>query len=144
MNITLSRQNDAFHFKAQNEDGYAVDIDASPAVGGSGKGVRPMQLMLMSLGGCSGIDVVNILNKQKQYFSDLHILIDGEREEGAVPSLFEDIQIHFQFQGDVDPTKARRAAGLSIEKYCSAAATLSQSATISFRDSVNGVEVESR
>ena len=141
MNITLNRENDAFHFKAENEDGYAVDIDASASIGGSGRGVRPMQLMLMSLGGCSGIDIVNILNKQKQSFSDLRISFDGEREKDTVPSLFEDIQMHFEFQGDVDPAKARRAVGLSVEKYCSAAATLSKSATILFRVSVNGVEV---
>ncbi len=142
MKVTLNRQNDALHFEAKNEDGWAIDIDASSAIGGGGKGIRPMQLMLMSLGGCSGIDVVNILKKQKQNFTDLQISIDGDRESDKTPSLFEDIRIHFQFQGAVEPAKARRAVALSVEKYCSAAATLAQSATITFRVSVNGEEVE--
>jgi putative redox protein len=142
MKITLDRQNDAFHFKAINDDGVAINIDGSPAIGGGGFGVRPMQLMLMSLGGCSAIDVVSILNKQKQAFSDLHISIDADRQKDVIPSLFEAIRVHFFFQGEVDPAKAKRAVTLSIEKYCSAAATLRQSADITFNVSVNGQEVD--
>ena len=141
MNITLDRIDDAFHFRARNDAGYAVDIDAAAAIGGSEQGVRPMQLMLMSIGGCSGIDVVNILRKQKQPLEDLRITVDGEREAGAVPSLFRDITLHFHLAGDVDPAKARRAVGLSVEKYCSASATLAMTAEISWRVSVNDIEV---
>ena len=69
MRIVLERIDDAFHFEAKNEDGKIVDIDGAPAIGGHNMGVRPMQLLIMGLGGCSAIDVVLILQKQKQGFT---------------------------------------------------------------------------
>ena len=78
----------------------------------------------MCLGGCSGIDVVAILKKQKQSLIGLHILIDGERETGKEPTLWKHIRITFEMTGAVDHAKAKRACALSIEKYCSVAATL--------------------
>jgi putative redox protein len=142
MHITLDRLNDAYHFRATNDEGCTVDIDASPAIGGGKNGVRPMQLMLMSLGGCSGIDVVNILTKQKQELHAFHISIDGVREPDVTPSLFKDVAIHFHLEGNIDPAKARRAVALSVETYCSAAATLRQSAEINYRVSLNGEELK--
>ena len=65
MKIKLNRLDNAFHFEASNEDGKTVQIDAAEDIGGHNKGVRPMQLLIMGLGGCSGIDVINILKKQK-------------------------------------------------------------------------------
>lgn len=101
-----------------------------------------MQLMLMSLGGCSGIDVVNMLKKQKQLVVGLRVTIDGERQQNQVPALFEEIQLHFEFEGDLEPQKLRRAVELSLGKYCSAAATLAQSAEIGYRVSLNGEPLE--
>jgi putative redox protein len=129
MEVILKRKNNAVHFEAQNEGGITVNIDGSPEVGGEGKGVRPMQLMLMSLGGCSAIEVVNILKKQRQALEDIQVAVSGEREKGAMPSLFTEVDIAFHLKGEVDPQKAEHAIKLTLEKYCSATATLEKAGT---------------
>jgi putative redox protein len=121
-----------FHFEAGNEGGQKVNIDASPAIGGENKGARPMELLIMGLGGCSGIDVINILKKQKIELEDFKIKIDAEREPDATPSLFRKIHIHFIFKGTIDKSKAERAVALSIDKYCSVAKTLEKTAEITY------------
>jgi putative redox protein len=83
-----------------------------------------MQMLLMGLGGCSGIDIVSILKKQRQTVEGFRMLIDGEREKGKEPSLWTNIHIIFELKGAVDPDKAYKACALSIDKYCSVAATL--------------------
>jgi putative redox protein len=138
MRIELKRLDDSLHFEAQDEAGHAVHIDGAPNIGGNDKGVRPMQLLIMGLGGCSAIDVVMILKKQRQVIDDFSITIDGEREVGKEPSLWKDIQIHFKLKGQIDPEKAQRAVSLSVEKYCSVAKTLEAAgATITYKVSVN-------
>ena len=79
--IELNRLNDAFHFSAENENGNSVHLDASPDIGGENKGMRPMQMLLAAMGGCSAIDVINILRKQRQDLKDLKITVKGEREK---------------------------------------------------------------
>ena len=121
-----------FHFEALNESSQIVNIDASPAIGGENKGARPMELLIMGLGGCSGIDVINILKKQKIELRDFKIQIEAEREKDKTPSLFESIKVNFIFKGEIDKAKAERAVALSMEKYCSVAKTLEKTATISY------------
>src|SRR5436190_16049780 len=106
--IELNRLNDAFHFEASNENGNKVHIDASPDIGGTNQGMRPMQMLLAALGGCSGIDVVNILKKQKQDLRDIKITVTGDRETGAVPSLFTDVHAHYKLIGNIDNEKAEK------------------------------------
>lgn len=130
MVIEVNLVNDAYHFEARNEHGNLVDIDASPAIGGENMGARPMELLIMGLGGCSGIDVLNILRKQKTEIRDFKIRINAEREPDAIPSLFTNIHIEFFFKGDVDADKAERAINLSLDKYCSVAKTLEKTASI--------------
>jgi putative redox protein len=130
MVIELQRKNDAYHFEAVNESGQQVQIDASPIIGGQNKGARPMELLIMGLGGCSGIDIINILQKQKIDVKDMKISIHAEREKEATPSLFTDIHIHFTFKGDLDRNKVERAIRLSLDKYCSVAKTLEKTASI--------------
>ncbi len=132
MVIELNKKNEAYHFEASNESGQFVQIDASPAIGGQNKGARPMELLIMGLGGCSGIDVINILQKQKIEVPKLKIKINAEREKDAIPSLFTDIHIEFIFGGPLDKIKAERAISLSMEKYCSVAKTLEKSAKITY------------
>lgn len=132
MEIELNLKNDAFHFEAVNESGNAVNIDASPAIGGLGLGARPMELLIMGLGGCSGIDVLNILRKGRVNPTDLKIKIKAEREKDATPSLFTDIHLTFAFKGNVDADKAKKAIDLSLDKYCSAAKTLEKTAKITY------------
>ena len=79
MRIILERQNQAVHLQAANEDGAKIDIDGASSRGGENKGLRPMQLLLAGLGSCSTMDIVSILNKQKQDLDDIRILVDGNR-----------------------------------------------------------------
>ena len=130
MKIEISRLNDAYHFEAENEQGRKIHMDASPDIGGSNLGFRPMQLLLASLGGCSSIDIVNILKKQKQDIKDIKVTVEGEREKGAIPSLFTEIHVHFQLFGDLDEEKVRKAVDLSVNKYCSVIKTLEKTAKI--------------
>ena len=128
--IEIKRLNDAFHMEALNEQGNRVQMDASPDIGGEGKGMRPMQLLMVALGGCSTIDVINILKKQKQDVKDIAITVTGEREGGAIPSLYRQAHVHFKLQGDLDPVKVEKAINLSMDKYCSVTKTLEKTATI--------------
>ena len=130
MKIELNRLNDGFHMEAVNEDGKTVQIDASPDIGGTNQGMRPMQLLLAALGGCSSIDVINILKKQKQPLRDVKVTITGEREKDAVPSLFIEAHLHFKVYGNVDEDKVRKAIDLGVDKYCSVAKTMSHKAVI--------------
>jgi len=86
--------------------------------------VRPMQALLMALGTCSGIDIVSILEKQRQQFTLFKLIVNGEREKDMVPSLWLSAHITFILEGNLDEDKVKRAATLSIEKYCSVAETL--------------------
>ena len=126
MKISLKRLDDAFNFEAVNEDGRTVLIDASEKTGGKNLGVRPTQMLLMALAGCSAIDVVHILKKQRQQIDDFQIEAEGEREniKENVAKVFTDIKINFQLKGNIDAEKARRAVQLSMEKYCSVEKTL--------------------
>lgn len=130
MNIELNLLNKAYHFEAKNEQGNTISIDASPAIGGENKGPRPMELLIMGLGGCSGIDVLSILRKQKIEPESFRIKLHAEREKDATPALFTEIEVEFIFKGDIDPAKAERAVKLSMEKYCSVAKTLEKTAVI--------------
>lgn len=122
--VELERVNGAFGFEAKDANGHIIKIDTSPETGGENFGVRPMQLLLMGLGGCSGIDILSILRKQRQGVTGFRMRIDGEREPGTDPSLWKDIEIIFEIKGDVDRDKAEKACALSMEKYCSVSETL--------------------
>lgn len=142
MKIVLNRVDDAFHFEAKNEDGNVVHIDGAQKIGGSGQGARPMQLLIMGLGGCSGIDVVLILQKQKQVVADLQIELDAERYDDREPALFKNIHVTFNFKGELDAKKVKRAVALSMDKYCSVAKILEETATITYGATINGVAAE--
>jgi putative redox protein len=125
--IELSRVYGDFGFDASDENGHTVKMDSSPESGGQNYGVRPMQMLLMGLGGCSAIDVISILKKQRQEVKDYKMVINGAREAGVEPSLWQEITLEFHLYGNIDEDKAKRAAELSIGKYCSVAATLEKS-----------------
>lgn len=93
-------------------------------------GVGPMQMLLLGLGGCASIDVVDILRKQRQPLEALEVAVSGERS-AAMPRPWETIHMHFIVTGaDLDPTRVQRAIDLSVEKYCGVHATLSGVAAI--------------
>ncbi len=130
MKIEVNLLNDAFHMEAVNEDGARVHMDTGPDMGGVNGGLRPMQMLLAGLGGCSAIDVLDILRKQKQPVTGLSVQVEGERQKEVVPALWQKIHVHFTFKGQVEEAKAQRAVALSMDKYCSVAKTLEKTATI--------------
>src|ERR1700709_389696 len=119
--IQLSRVHGDFGIEATDGNGHTIKMDSSPESGGQNFGVRPMQMLLMGLGGCSAIDVIAILKKQRQEVKDYQMIIIGEREKGKEPSLWKEITIEFHLYGDIDEDKAAKAVELSINKYCSVA-----------------------
>jgi putative redox protein len=127
--INLKRIEGDFGFEATDAGGHLVKIDTSEETGGTNFGVRPMQLLLMGIGGCSGIDIVSILKKQRQTVNEFDMRIEGEREQGKEPSLWKSIKIIFELKGTIDVDKAERACALSMDKYCSVAETLRRSGT---------------
>lgn len=122
--IEIKRVDDLYAFEATDTNGHSFRMDAAQTIGGNNSGFRPMQTILAGLGGCGGIDIISILKKQKQEVKEFKMIIEGEREEGKEPSLWKHIHITFQFTGKVDTEKASKACALSIDKYCSVAATL--------------------
>jgi putative redox protein len=127
--IEVERVHSEFGFEAKDAYSHAVPIDTSPETGGENFGVRPMQLLLMALGGCTGIDVISILKKQRQEIRNCKMVIKGERQSDREPSLWKNIAVVYHIYGNVDEDKAKRAIDLSLNKYCSVAATLKGSGT---------------
>jgi putative redox protein len=132
MQVELNRVDGDFHFAALGSDKVAVHIDGAAAIGGTHAGARPMELILMGLGGCSAIDVILILKKSRQVVEDLRIVVKGQREEDANPSPFLKIHINFIFKGKLKPEKVETAIRLSMEKYCSVTAMLEKTANITW------------
>jgi putative redox protein len=127
--IDINRVQGDYGFEAKDATGHVVRLDTSPDGGGTNFGVRPMQMLLMGLGGCSGIDIVSILKKQRQQVESFSMKINGNREQGKEPSLWENIHVVFELKGNIDPAKAQKACELSMDKYCSVAETLRKAGT---------------
>ncbi|MDQ3032600.1 MAG: OsmC family protein [Myxococcota bacterium] len=123
MSVTLE-QVGAAAFAAEAASGGTVVIDGAPAIGGEGRGMRPMELLLTAIASCSAMDVVSILRKQREPLEHLRIEIEGARAD-STPSPFTRVRIVFVARGSVDEHKLRRAVSLSVEKYCSVRATMS-------------------
>jgi putative redox protein len=121
--------NPDYGFTITDAKGHTMKIDIPADQGGHGDGLRPMQTVLAALCGCSAVDVISILKKQRQPLADLLIKVDGERQKGVEPALWEKVHLLFQITGDVEPGKASRAVQLSMEKYCSVAETLRRGGT---------------
>lgn len=126
MKIQLHRVNDTIHFEARNERGNRVQIDGAESMGGEGKGMRPMELLLVSVASCSAMDLVSILKKQRQKLDDIRIEVTGDRPGSRAPRPFRAMGIHFVLTGELNPGKVEHAVTLAVEKFCSAAETLSR------------------
>ena len=132
MQVELLRIDNAFHFEAKGTSGIPVQIDAAEDIGGHNLGTRPMELLLMGLGGCTAIDVLLIMKKQRQIVEDLKISVSGERENivGTHMTPFRKINVHFKFKGNLSEDKVQKAIVMSMEKYCSATAQFNATAEI--------------
>jgi putative redox protein len=117
-----------FGFEVRDEKDHMVKTDSSEESGGTNFGFRPMHLLLSTLGACSAIDMIAILKKQKQVVGQFKIIVEGQREEHKIPSLWKAVNVLYTLQG-VDKDKAEKAAFLSMEKYCSVAEILRRSGT---------------
>ena len=137
MKVTLNRVNDAFHFKLKNERGHVVDVDSRAEFGGSDLGASPMELVLMGVAGCSAIDMISILKKQRQEIKAFNAEVEGERVQVGEAKPFKEINVVFYLEGDIDPEKAKRAAQLSFEKYCSVTKTIEPTATVNYKVVLN-------
>lgn len=119
MTTVVKWQGSGMAFDATASTGHIVRMDAAPEVGGENTGPRPMEMVLMGLGGCTGIDVVMMLQKMGQDIKDVQIEIESERAED-IPKVYTKIHVNFKVIGnDLNEKKVKRAVGLSAEKYCS-------------------------
>ncbi len=132
MKIEIQRLDDAYHLRATSEEGNSVETDGAVSIGGSNKAMRPMQMLLSSLGSCSSIDVIQFLKKQRQPLDDIRVTVTGAREQDKVPALFTDVHVHYKLFGDLDENKVERAVSLSMGKYCSVARILEKTAKITW------------
>jgi len=121
---------DGFRFVATASGGHSLVMDSSKEAGGEGAGFRPIELLLVALGGCTGIDVVNILKKQRQKVEGLEIVVSGERVENP-PRVYSKIHVEYIVWGkDIREKAVRRAIELSERKYCSVGAMLGAKAKL--------------
>ena len=142
MKVNLERLNRDYLFEVRNEAGRSVFLDNKSKAEGVVAGISPMELVLMGIAGCSSIDIVSILGKQKINPDTLRMEVHGLRNEGEVPAIFHTIQIVIYLDGkDITPEKATRAAKLSYEKYCSVSKMIDNVAKIEFKIILNGKEV---
>lgn len=117
-------------FEATADSGHVAVMDGAPEFGGTNSGFRPMEMMLMGLGGCSAFDVVHILRKSRQRIAACRVELKAERA-AEPPRIFTRIHLHFIVGGEnLDAAKVERAIELSARKYCSATIMLSKSARI--------------
>jgi putative redox protein len=121
---------DGVSFEAQADSGPKVVMDGAPEYGGQNRGPRPMELVLMGMGGCTAFDVVYILRRQRQDVSDCRVELEAERAP-TDPKVFTRIHVHFVVTGrKLKDEQVRRAVELSAEKYCSASIMLGKTAAI--------------
>jgi len=132
---------DGMQFVAESGSGHAIVVDASPEAGGHNSGARPMELLLMGLLGCTGMDVISILKKKRQPVRDLKIFATGEQAPDH-PHYFTKIHLEYVAYGNVEEAALARAIQLSEEKYCSASATLRGKAQITSSYRVERVDKE--
>ena len=119
-------------FKATSETGHDLVLDGAPEAGGANSGMRPMEAVLIGLGGCSAYDVVTILEKGRVQLTRCEVILTAERAE-AIPQVFTRVHLHYIVSGDnLSETQVARAVELSAQKYCSATAMIEKTATVSF------------
>jgi putative redox protein len=122
---------DNMSFVGESGSGHSVVMDGPPEAGGRNLGIRPMEMLLLGLGGCAAFDVVMILQKAKQKLVDCEVEIAAYRAE-TEPKVFTEIHLHFIVTGhDLSISRVKRAIDLSAQKYCSASIMLGKTATIS-------------
>lgn len=139
MKIQLKRLNNDYHFETVNERGNVIHLDNKSEA--NPQGASPMELLLMGIAGCSGIDIVMILRKQQLEMTNFQMEVEGMRVDGEIPNVFRKIHLKIYIDGDIPANKAKRAVDLSLEKYCSVSKMLEKTAEISTEVILNGTVV---
>lgn len=134
MKLELKRIEEPFVFEIENEDGLVCQMDASEAIGGKKKGMRPMELLAASLAGCASIDITRMLSKKRIPTEHFSISIEAKRSD-SLPSPFEWIQLNIFVDKELDQEQVRKVVDLTLDKYCSVSASLNNA--ISIRYSIN-------
>lgn len=140
MKVFLERKNDKFLFEAKGDSGVPVYMDNKTDE--ASKGASPMELLLMGVGGCNAIDIVSILQKQRQEITSYKMEVEGERVEVREAKPFKAIHVTVFLEGKIDPAKAIRAAKLSFEKYCSVSITLEAGVKTTYSIVLNGEKLD--
>lgn len=140
MDVSLERIHDRIQFEAENESGYTFTVASDEEM----EGVSPMEMVALGLGGCSSVDVLSILETQRQSVEAYDVDVEAERASDEVPAVFTTLHVHYVVDGDVAPEKVRRAIELSLDKYCSVSHMLEATATISYTFTVNGTDYDGR
>jgi putative redox protein len=122
---------DKFKFVGTGHSKRSIVMDAPEAAGGDGSAVSPGELVLVGLGGCTGVDIVSMLTKMRVPFRDLKIDVEAEPVE-THPKIYKSVKIIYRFYGCENQEKAKKAVGMSKEKYCSVSAILAKSAAMSY------------
>ena len=137
MKVFLERINNDYLFEVENKNGHKVLLDNNSKTSGKVQGASPMELLLMGVAGCSAIDIISILEKQKINPLSLKMEVDGLRNSRDVPSVFYQIDIIIYLKGEIEKEKALRAAKLSYDKYCSVSKMLEKTAKINYKVVLN-------
>ena len=125
------------HFVGRGANPVDIPMDANPTFGGTGLGASPMELLLMSVAGCSGIDVVSLLEKMRLSFERFDLKVSGNRQ-AEHPKFFNSITVTYKFWGEnLEEVKLRKAIELSLDKYCSVSHTINKAAKINYILEIN-------
>lgn len=131
---------DNMSFVGESESGHSVVMDGPPESGGRNLGVRPMEMVLLGMGGCTAFDVVLILKRQRQAISDCYVELSSERAEEA-PKVFTKIHVHYVVKGkNLDDKKVARAVDMTAEKYCSVSIMLAKTVDVTHDYEILDVE----
>jgi putative redox protein len=140
MKVSLYKKaNSDVHFEAENTLGHTIEIYNSTAP--DPKAPSPMELILMGISGCSSIDIIHILKKQNLEIKNLNVEVEGLRND-TDPKVFHTIKLLVKLEGEIPSNKAKRAAQLSFEKYCSVSKMLDQTVDIQYQVELNGLLLE--
>ena len=129
MNISV-KWIDGMLMVGQSDSGHAIVMDGPPEIGGENLGVRPMEMLLLGMTGCTVIDVISTLKKMREDVVDCQTQVSADRSE-EYPKVFTNIHVHFVLRGkQLNPLKVDKAIKLSAEKYCSASIMIGKTAII--------------
>lgn len=139
MTVSIKRINDEYLMEAKGASGVPVLMDNSSVE--NVQGSSPMELLMMGVGGCSAIDIINILKKQRQLIKSYSVEIEGETHDVLEAKPFKAMTLKIYLEGDIPTDKVIRAAALSFEKYCSVSITMQTSVEIKYQLFLNGTNI---